>query len=960
MSGPSGPESAGGWSAGGWSEAPAPAAGEPAPAAGDPAPPAAAPGGRYEVGACLGRGGMGVVHAARDAVLGRDVALKTLPADRALDAAAGARLAREAAITSRLDHPGIVPVLDIGRTPDGRGFYTMRLVRGGSLDQALRAGGCTPVAGARHVLAAAEAVAAAHAAGIVHRDLKPANLLIGPHGETQVADWGLAVPAEGEAGRWTGLPEARLEGPVGTPGFVSPEQQAGAPPRRTDDVFSLGRTLAAVAGGAGGQELQAIIDKATASPPGARYPDAAALAADLLAWFEGRRVAAHDYSARELLLRALRAWRAPLGVGAVAVVVVLTVAFVGWSDASGARDRAETAEREAAWALADLRLDEAVAATQAGDRARAERLAAAVLAHREDPGARGVLAAFGRAGRPRLEAHTPLPSCSWRAIGPAGAWTLCGHGDAVSRLDAAGRLDWSTPVGGPAGGVAPEGVLLRDNAGHLVHLDAASGAPRGRWTREVGDVLARGGVRYLWGGQGPVSVPESTCASPEAAALSGGGRVALLCGDGGVHVGPRGGALSAWRRFPTEATGDHVGTALSWTPDGAGLLVGTVRGRILRLDAETGAQVGAVQTDLGVIVALHPAPVRGHVAVRGSRGGVGVWMRGAGDALMELPAERAADLAWRGDRLLVADARGLQRWALPAGAPTRIRVDRGLSGLHVDPAAGRLALSGSGGRVVLVDLASGATTGLRFGEGVVKAAIPGPLGLLATGMDGPVLAWATDTGWRPLADPIPLRRAAVRADGTVVGLHMDDGVVAWDPGGGERRTLAAGGGFVDLSQDGDRVFVLAATGEILAVGPDAATPVGRGDGARALAVRGACTAVGGDAGVSVDCGDGPRALTADGDRVLSLAWSADGGLLAAGTLLGPVHLWSWPDGELRAVLPGHADRVVGLGFLPDGGLATASWDRTARLYDLSALRSPRAAAVAVVTAAWRDGTPPLP
>lgn len=318
-------------SAGGWSDP-----GEPGVATAE----RAHEGPRYALGAVLGEGGMGVVHAARDQALGRDVALKELQHARAADPSARARLAREAAITSRLDHPGIVAVHDAGTLPDGRPYYTMRLVRGRSLADATR--GADPAARRgllRHVLAAAEAVAAAHDAGIVHRDLKPQNILVGAHGETQVVDWGLAAPTQAAEPRWSGLPGASARGPVGTDRYMSPEQRRGAPPDLRDDVYSLGVTIREVLGSPDA-ELAAIVARACASDAAARYADAGALADDLLAWFEGRRVGAHAYSPGELLRRAAHAYRLPLGVGAAGLAAVVVAAGIGWGQTAAALDRA--------------------------------------------------------------------------------------------------------------------------------------------------------------------------------------------------------------------------------------------------------------------------------------------------------------------------------------------------------------------------------------------------------------------------------------------------------------------------------------------------------------------------------------------------------------------------------------------------------------------------------------------
>ena len=145
---------------------------------------------RYELVEPLGRGGMGAVYRVTDRALGRDVALKVLSG--ATDAASLARLETEARILAQLEHPGIVPVHDVGTLPDGRLYYVMKLVRGQRLDAwADRAGAVSERV--RLLVRVADAVAFAHAHGIVHRDLTPANIMIGAFGEVLVMDWGLAL-----------------------------------------------------------------------------------------------------------------------------------------------------------------------------------------------------------------------------------------------------------------------------------------------------------------------------------------------------------------------------------------------------------------------------------------------------------------------------------------------------------------------------------------------------------------------------------------------------------------------------------------------------------------------------------------------------------------------------------------------------------------------------------------------
>ena len=150
------------------------------------------------------------VHSARsmslaDDELNRDVALKRMKDEPACDPNCRARFVREAEITGRLEHPGIVPVYGLGQFPDGRPEYAMRFIEGESLRAAIArhhaVGGDSAAAAARRLalpnlvrrfLDVCNAISYAHNRGVVHRDIKPANIMLGPYGETLVVDWGLA------------------------------------------------------------------------------------------------------------------------------------------------------------------------------------------------------------------------------------------------------------------------------------------------------------------------------------------------------------------------------------------------------------------------------------------------------------------------------------------------------------------------------------------------------------------------------------------------------------------------------------------------------------------------------------------------------------------------------------------------------------------------------------------------
>ena len=152
----------------------------------------------FAKGDVLARGGMGRITRARDRRLGRDVAIKEVLAPELR-----ARFEREAMITARLQHPAIVPIYEAGSWPDGSAFYTMRLVTGGTLSDALAKATTLEarLALLPHVIALTEALAYAHSRRVVHRDLKPANVLVDEFGETVVIDWGLAKQLDHEPDR---------------------------------------------------------------------------------------------------------------------------------------------------------------------------------------------------------------------------------------------------------------------------------------------------------------------------------------------------------------------------------------------------------------------------------------------------------------------------------------------------------------------------------------------------------------------------------------------------------------------------------------------------------------------------------------------------------------------------------------------------------------------------------------
>lgn len=278
---------------------------------------------RYVLRELIARGGMGVVYAADDERLSRRVALKILD-ERDASGELASRLIREAHILARLEHPGIVPVHDVGVLPDGRTFYTMKLVQGSRLDQHLGKLDSLPQR-LRLFLRICDAVAFAHARGVLHRDLKPANIMVGSFGQVLVMDWGLAKTltdhgqvdgttlSSGRANEGDDpAPSSVITGHgtiMGTPGYMSPEQARGDTEQVDvrSDVFSLGALLKFAAGGGIPRQLPrplaAICAKATAENPDARYAEVSALAAEVSSYLDGMPVSAYSETFWELLER---------------------------------------------------------------------------------------------------------------------------------------------------------------------------------------------------------------------------------------------------------------------------------------------------------------------------------------------------------------------------------------------------------------------------------------------------------------------------------------------------------------------------------------------------------------------------------------------------------------------------------------------------------------------------------
>ena len=335
--------------------------------------------GRYVLKRFHAKGGMGEIWLAEDPAIGRSVALKRMLGRRADQQR---RFRVEAQVTGQLEHPGIVPVHELGSNEEGLPFYAMKFVHGRTLQKVIKEYHKTKAkAGDRDVeqfrllqifISLCQTVAYAHSRGVLHRDLKPENVMLGPYGETLLLDWGIAKvigqpeinPVEGDEAAFVHLEEPSSDtetqagSVMGSPGYMSPEVAAGlnAEVDKRSDVYLLGSTLYEILTGKPPREGKSVLDMITQAqkqPPAAprslnpqvgkaleaiclkamamrkedRYPSALELAEDVQRYVAGDPVSAYRDGFLARSWRWARRHRKALIRSGTALLVVGLVAF---------------------------------------------------------------------------------------------------------------------------------------------------------------------------------------------------------------------------------------------------------------------------------------------------------------------------------------------------------------------------------------------------------------------------------------------------------------------------------------------------------------------------------------------------------------------------------------------------------------------------------------------------------